>query len=170
MPSSGGSGAGAGRWRAVDLELGGEPLGGNTDAIGFSPRQSASLGVGRTSATAGGNGPAGGVERRLDASCHGQASWVLRELVALPAGRGAAGPLLWWKQNYFAVQAGRMNCDEGAQRGWSIGSGPVESTCQQWQCRRKREGQFWTAPGLRHSGVLEEARNHARWVELWMGT
>lgn len=88
-------------------------------------------------------------------------------MAALRGGCGEAGTVLRRDQNYFATQAGRMNYAVMAERGWPIGSGAVKSASWQWQGRRKRVGQFWTAPGLRHLGALEEARDNGHWDELW---
>ena len=72
------------------------------------------------------------------------------------------------EQNYFASQAGRMNYQSVAARGWPIGSGAVESACRQKQCRFKRPGQFWTACGLCHLNALIEARDNGHWDQLWL--
>jgi hypothetical protein len=108
------------------------------------------------------------VERQLPRLRHGQEKKVLRELGALPKGRGEAGAILERERNYFAAQSGRMNYHPIAERGWPIGSGAVESACRQRQCRRKRPGQFWTRSGLRHLDALEEARDNGYWEELWL--
>jgi len=106
-------------------------------------------------------------ESRLHRLRHGQEKAVLREIALLPRRRGEAGKTIRREQNYFATQAGRMNYQTLAQRGWPIGSGAVESACRSRQCRRKRPGQFWTRSGLRHLDALEEARDNGYWDELW---
>ena len=108
------------------------------------------------------------VEPRLHRLRHGSEKKVLREIAALPKRRGEAGAIIAREKNYFAAQAGRMNYRQIAERGWPIGSGAVESACRQRQCRRKRPGQFWTLPGLRHLDALEEARDNGHWDELWL--
>jgi len=108
------------------------------------------------------------VEARLQRLRHGQEQAVLREIAALPRRRSAVGQVVRQEQNYFAAQAGRMNYEEVAERGWPIGSGAVESACRQRQCRRKRPGQFWTQTGLRHLDALEEARDNGHWDQLWL--
>jgi hypothetical protein len=110
----------------------------------------------------------GWVEGRLHRLRHGQEQAVLREIAALPRRRGAAGKVIRREQNYFAGHAGRMNYQAVADQGWPIGSGTAESGCRSRQCRRKRPGQFWTRPGLRHLDALEEARDHGHWDELWL--
>ena len=108
------------------------------------------------------------VEARLHRLRHGKEQAVLREIAALPRHRGAVGKVIRRKQNYFAAHAGRMNYQAVANRGWPVGSGTAESGCRSRQCRRKRPGQFWTRPGLRHLDALEEARDHGHWDELWL--
>jgi len=108
------------------------------------------------------------VEGRLHRLRHGQEQAVLTEIAGLKAGRSAAGKIVRREQNYFASQAGRMAYETLAARGWPIGSGAVESACRQQQCRYKRPGQFWTAKGLRHLQVLQEARAHGHWDQLWL--
>src|SRR5438034_8043836 len=55
---------------------------------------------------------------------------------------------------YKEIIEARKACDEGAPTQQQIqlanqplGSGAVESTCRQCQCRFKRTGQFWTTVG-----------------------
>lgn len=108
------------------------------------------------------------VEKRLERLRHGKEQAVLREIAALPRRGGQTGKVLRREQNYFATQAGRMNYQAIADRGWPIGSGAVESACRTRQGRRKRPGQFWTQTGLRHLDVLEEARDNGHWDQLWL--
>jgi hypothetical protein len=98
----------------------------------------------------------------------GKEKRVLREIARLEVPAGEAGEILRREQNYFASQAGRMNYQSLARRGWPIASGPVESACRQKQCRFKRPGQFWTQTGMRNLGALTEARHNAHWDELWL--
>ena len=99
---------------------------------------------------------------------YGQEAAVLAEIAALPRCRGTLGKIIWREQNYYAGHARRMNHQRLARKGWPIGSGAVESGCRTRQCRRKRPGQFWTSPGLRHLDALEEARDNGHWDELWL--
>jgi len=108
------------------------------------------------------------VEPRLHRLRHGQEQAVLKEIAALKTPRGQAGKAVRKEQKYFAGQAGRMNYQEIADHGWPIGSGPVESTCAQDQCRFKRPGQFWTALGFRHLSALDEARRNGHWDAIWL--
>lgn len=108
------------------------------------------------------------VESRLHRLRHGREGAVLKEIAGLKAPRGETGETVRRERNYFAHHAGRMNYREVAERGWPIGSGSVESTCRQDQCRFKRPGQFWTPKGFRHLSALDEARRNDHWDELWL--
>jgi len=98
---------------------------------------------------------------------HGKERRVLRQIDRLKKRRGEPGKVIQREQNYFQTNAGRMNYQEIARRGWPIGSGAVESACRQKQCRFKRCGQFWTKAGLRNLCALDEARRNRHWDELW---
>jgi hypothetical protein len=112
-------------------------------------------------------GAASWVGPRLHQLRHGQEKKVLEAIARLKRPKGEAGQTVREQQGYFAGQAGRMNYDAIARRGWPIGSGAVESACRAKQCRFKRPGQFWTPEGLRHLGALDEARRNGHWNELW---
>lgn len=108
------------------------------------------------------------VEPRPHRLRHGKEKAVLKEIATLKPPRGQAGQEVRKQRNYFAGQVGRMNYEAMARRGWPIGSGPVESTCRQDQCRFKRVGQFWTERGFRHLSALDEARHNGCWDDLWL--
>ena len=63
-------------------------------------------------------------------------------LAGLPA--GPAAEAVAREAAYFREQQNRMDYRAGRRAGEPIGSGPVEATCRQGQCRFKRPGQFWT--------------------------
>jgi hypothetical protein len=107
------------------------------------------------------------VEKQLHQLRHGRHAAALKTIAGLKAGRGAAGKIIRREQNYFAEHATRMNYRAVADRGWAIGSGPVESACLQRQGRFKRSGQSWTPLGLRHLCALIEARQNGHWDTLW---
>lgn len=107
------------------------------------------------------------VESRLHQLRHGEQAAVLEEFAALKGPRGQRGKALKKEKQYFTGHAARMNYQEIADRGWPIGSGPVESSCLGSQCRFKRPGQFWTKRGLRHLSALQEARANDHWDPLW---
>jgi hypothetical protein len=106
------------------------------------------------------------VEERLHRLRHGKEQGVLKEIAALKVAKTEAGETVRQEKTYFDGQAGRMHYEEFAKRGWPIGSGAVESSCAQKQCRFKRPGQFWTETGLRYLGAVIEARHNGHWNEL----
>jgi len=107
------------------------------------------------------------VEQRLHWLRHGQQRRVLKQISQMRAPGQEVEETVRKEKNYFAGQSGRMNYQEVADRGWPIGSGPVESACRQSQCRFKRPGQSWSSPGLRNLCALDEARYNEHWEELW---
>jgi len=107
-------------------------------------------------------------EKRLHQLRHGQERLALKTIAALDEPPGEAKEVVRKEKNYFANQSGRMNYKEIADRGWPIGSGPVESACRQSQCRFKRCGQFWTDAGFRHLSALDEARRNDHWDQIWI--
>jgi hypothetical protein len=48
-----------------------------------------------------------------------------------------------------------------------LGSGAIESTCRQYQCRFKRTGQFWTMSGDEALLCLETFWRNGRWNQLY---
>jgi hypothetical protein len=108
------------------------------------------------------------VEKRLHRLRHGQEQRVLKEIARFKACRSQAGKIVRKEKKYFAGQALRMNYKEIADRGWPIGSGPVESSCGQDQCRFKRPGQSWTPSGFGNLSALDQARRNNHWDELWL--
>ena len=68
---------------------------------------------------------------------------------------------------YFKNHQGRMDYAEARQRGEPYGSGPIESTCRQYQCRFKRTGQFWTKEGDEALLTLESFWRNDRWPLLF---
>jgi len=108
------------------------------------------------------------VEKRLHWLRHGREQRVLKEISKLKTSRSQAGKVVHKDKNYFAGHAQRMNYKEIADRGWPIGSGPVESSCRQDQCRFKRPGQSWTPSGFGNLSALDQARRNNHWDELWL--
>ena len=49
--------------------------------------------------------------------------------------------------DYYCNNQKRMKYVAGKKRGEPVGSGAIESTCRQMQCRMKRCGQFWSTEG-----------------------
>ena len=101
---------------------------------------------------------------------HGQEEQVLQEIAGLKNPRGLRGQAVKREAAYFQNHRERMNYAAHHERGHPIGSGTVESSCRQRQCRFKRPGQFWTPKGMRNLGSLCEARHNRHWDELWLQT
>jgi|GEM_PF-444829 len=78
------------------------------------------------------------------------------------------------RMNYKELIEARKACDAGkatpkqvvkAQE--PLGSGAIESTCRQYQCRFKRTGQFWTTDGDEALMCLETFWRNDRWHVLY---
>jgi hypothetical protein len=69
--------------------------------------------------------------------------------------------------NYFGSNLHRMKYKEGRKRGEPLGSGAIESTCRQYQCRFKRPGQFWSRTGDEALMCLETFWRNDRWHILF---
>jgi len=108
------------------------------------------------------------VQKRMDRLYRGRERSLLREISALKASGSQCGQVVRKEKNYFAGQAKRMNYKEIANRGWPIGSGPVESSCRQDQRRFKGPGQSWTHNGFANLSALDQARRNNHWDELWL--
>lgn len=68
---------------------------------------------------------------------------------------------------YFRTHRHRLDYDVAQKRGQPLGSGAIESTCRQYQCRFKRPGQFWTQSGDEALMCLETFWRNGRWVLLF---
>lgn len=66
-----------------------------------------------------------------------------------------------------AVQRGQATPAQILKAQEPLGSGAVESTCRQYQCRFKRTGQFWTMAGDEALMCLETFWRNGRWHELF---
>jgi hypothetical protein len=69
--------------------------------------------------------------------------------------------------NYFQEHKDRMGYRAGRLRGEPIGSGAIESTCRQAQCRFKRPGQYWSQQGDEALLCLETFWRNGRWKLLF---
>lgn len=107
------------------------------------------------------------VEKRMDWLCQGQEQKVLKAIRALKVSRSQCGQVVRKEKNYFAGQSQRMNYKAMIDRGWPIGSGPVESSCRQDQRRFKGPGQSWTQKGFAYLSALDQARRNNHWDQLW---
>lgn len=86
-------------------------------------------------------------------------------LAQLP--KGASAQAVERELNYFREHQHRMDYRAGQRRGEPIGSGAIESTCRQAQCRFKRPGQYWTPQGDEALLCLETFWRNGRWHLLF---
>jgi hypothetical protein len=89
-------------------------------------------------------------------------------LAALPG--GAVAQAVAKEVAYFHEHQTRMDYRAGRRAGEPIGSGPVEATCRQTQCRFKRPGQFWSPAGDEALLCLEMFWRNDRWHLLFPHT
>jgi transposase len=68
---------------------------------------------------------------------------------------------------YFEEHRHRMDYAAARRLGEPQGSGAMESTCRQYQCRFKRPGQFWTCAGDEALMCLETFWRNKRWHLLF---
>jgi hypothetical protein len=69
--------------------------------------------------------------------------------------------------HYFENNRHRLDYAEARLRGEPLGSGAMESTCRQYQCRFKRPGQFWSREGDVALMCLETFWRNGRWHQLF---
>ena len=89
-------------------------------------------------------------------------------LARLP--EGPAAEALGKEVAYFHEHQDRMDYRAARRAGEPIGSGPVEATCRQTQCRFKRPGQFWSRIGDEALLCLEMFWRNDRWHLLFPHT
>lgn len=94
---------------------------------------------------------------------------VIRQLADVLAGlpAGPAAVAVAKEVDYFREHQGRMDYRAGRRAGEPIGSGAVEATCRQGQCRFKRPGQFWSQRGDEALLCLEMFWRNDRWHLLF---
>jgi len=68
---------------------------------------------------------------------------------------------------YFDRHKGRMDYKKGKALDQPLGSGAMESTCAQYQCRFKRTGQFWSLDGDEAFLALQSLHWNDRWHLLF---
>lgn len=66
-----------------------------------------------------------------------------------------------------AVKEGGATAAQIRKANEPLGSGAIESTCRQYQCRFKRTGQFWSTAGDEALMCLETCWRNGRWHELF---
>jgi len=69
--------------------------------------------------------------------------------------------------NYLHTHRDRLDYGTARARGEPLGSGAMESTCRQYQCRFKRPGQFWSRSGDEALLCLETFWRNGRWQLLF---
>lgn len=69
--------------------------------------------------------------------------------------------------DYYQKNQKRMKYKQARQRNEPVGSGAIESTCRQLQCRMKRCGQFWSTTGDEALLCLEMFWRNQRWEMLF---
>jgi hypothetical protein len=80
---------------------------------------------------------------------------------------GATAQAVEKEVNYFHEHQHRMDYRAACRQGEPIGSGAVESTCRQYQCRFKRPGQYWSRQGDEALLCLETFWRNGRWHLLF---
>ncbi len=99
---------------------------------------------------------------------HGGEAGVVQTIADLAeAAEGLDREELRREAQYFRNHADHLDYAEGAAKGEPIGSGAIESTCRQLQCRFKRPGQFWSKTGDEALLTLEVFWRNGRWHDLF---
>jgi len=86
----------------------------------------------------------------------------LRPRLAEAAAKAASKTIEYYQNNQQ-----RMKYKQARKRNEPLGSGAIESTCRQLQCRMKRCGQFWSTPGDEALLCLEMFWRNQRWEKLF---
>ena len=81
--------------------------------------------------------------------------------------RGARRAAVQAERNYLENNRDRLDYHGAEKRGEPLGSGAMESTCKQYQCRFHRSGQFWTTAGDEALMCLETFWRNGRWSLLF---
>lgn len=99
---------------------------------------------------------------------HDQVAQVITQLEELkPRLAVAAAKVADEAIEYYQNNQKRMKYKDGHKRKEPLGSGAIESTCRQLQCRMKRCGQFWSTPGDEALLCLEMFWRNERWEMLF---
>jgi hypothetical protein len=108
------------------------------------------------------------VEPLLEQLRGGHAAKVIRRLEQLELRCApAAAETVVRERKYFEHHRKRLDYATAAAQGWPLGSGAMESSCRQYQCRFKRPGQFWSEAGDEALLVLQEYWRNGRWAQLF---
>jgi Rad3-related DNA helicase len=81
--------------------------------------------------------------------------------------RSAKAKVVSAELDYLRAHQARMDYRQGVRCGEPIGSGAIESTCRQLQCRFKRPGQFWSRTGDEALLSLDTFWRNGRWHLLF---
>jgi hypothetical protein len=99
---------------------------------------------------------------------HDQVAKVITQLEELqPHLAEAAAKAADQALEYYQSNQKRMKYKDGRKRHEPVGSGAIESTCRQLQCRLKRCGQFWSTRGDEALLCLEMFWRNQRWEMLF---
>lgn len=85
----------------------------------------------------------------------------------LPRLKDAAAKTTSAAIEYYSNNLSRMKYKDADARNEPVGSGAIESTCRQLQCRMKRCGQFWTTAGDEALLCLDMFWRNDRWHLLF---
>jgi hypothetical protein len=97
-----------------------------------------------------------------------QVTKVITHLEELkPSLTGAAIKVADDALEYYGNNQQRMQYKEARKHNEPVGSGAIESTCRQLQCRMKRCGQFWSTSGDEALLCLEMFWRNGRWELLF---
>jgi hypothetical protein len=108
------------------------------------------------------------VEPLLNQLRHGEEHKVLKSLEDLKKSvKRNHRDLVKRESAYFESHRTRLDYQAGVTAGEPIGSGAMESTCRQYQCRFKRPGQFWSTAGDEALLALETFWRNGRWHLLF---
>jgi hypothetical protein len=108
------------------------------------------------------------VRRMKNQLKRGQAGQVIAQLEEATQSLAAAKKEATQKEiNYLKEHEKRMTYAGAAQRHEPCGTGPIESTCRQYQCRFKRPGQFWSKEGDEALLCLDNFWRNNRWHILF---
>jgi hypothetical protein len=91
----------------------------------------------------------------------------LRKAAEVEPWSGEKRDALEREASYFRKHASRLDYPEAKRRGIPLGSGSMESACNQIQGRFKRPGQFWSRSGEQNLLALELAWRNRDWNNLW---
>ncbi len=98
----------------------------------------------------------------------GRAAALLKDLRALAKQlRKKKRQAVQSEVSYLESHRGRMDYAAARRAGEPEGSGAMESTCRQYQCRFKRPGQFWSCAGDEGLMCLETFWRNQRWHLLF---